>query len=229
MRGTRRLRHGRIGMDEDTTEGGGPAMGSGDDASGDGGRQGSRGSWLLAAGLGLLLAAAAAGLYLNLSGGDGGAASGGPDGRPAAGDASGLSIPADVVDFPTLEGDTASLADYSGQVVVLNLWGTWCPPCRREIPDLVELQERIEPRGGTVIGLAVDSGEPSSIREFAEDFGMNYPVWYGEGQDVVSHYRAMGYPTTLLIDREGVIRERRLGPQTAESLMEDLEPLLAEG
>jgi thiol-disulfide isomerase/thioredoxin len=214
-------------MDEDTTRNDDPATGP--DAPGGGRRPGedgpaSGGSRALAAGLAFLLAAAAAGLYFGLSGGDGG-----PDGRPTGGDGGELAVAAEVVDFPTLEGDTASLADYSGQVVVLNLWGTWCPPCRREIPDLVELQDRIEPRGGTVIGLAVDSGEPSSIRDFAEDFGVNYPIWYGQGQEVVSHYRAMGYPTTLLIDREGVIRERRLGPQTAESLMEDLEPLLAEG
>lgn len=206
-------------MDDDAPQDDGRAAGP------DGGADaGSGRSWTLAAGLGLLLTAAGVGLYLGLSAGDGGA-----EPRPRGGDGGELSIPADVVDFPTLEGDTASLADYRGQVVVLNLWGTWCPPCRREIPDLVELQDRIEPRGATVIGLAVDSGEPSSIRDFAEDFGVNYPIWYGKGQEVVSHYRAMGYPTTLVIDREGVIRARRLGPQTAESLLEDLEPLLAEG
>lgn len=185
--------------------------------------------WLLAGVLGLFLMGATAGLYLGFFSGDGGPASGTSEPVPRGGDGGELSVPAEVVDFPTLEGDTASLADYRGQVVVLNLWGTWCPPCRREIPDLVELQDRIEPRGGTVIGLAVDSGEPSSIREFAEEFGINYPIWHSEGQRVVDAYEAMGFPTTFLIDREGVVRGRHLGPQSAESLMEDLEPLLAEG
>lgn len=183
-------------------------------------------SWILGAVVVVLLGAAGAGLYLGIV-----ARSGGPEPGPAreAAAPGSLAVEADVVAFPTLSGDSASLRDYRGEVVVLNLWGTWCPPCRREIPDLVELQERIEPRGGTVVGLAVDSGSPEEIRAFAEKYGMNYPIWISETRKVVSHYRAMGFPTTLLIDREGVIRERYLGPQTAESLMEDLEPLLEEG
>lgn len=183
-------------------------------------------SWILGAAVVVLLGAAGAGLYLGLA-----ARSGGPEPGPAreAAAPGSLAVEADVVEFPTLSGDSASLRDHRGEVVVLNLWGTWCPPCRREIPDLVELQERIEPRGATVVGLAVDSGSPEEIRAFAEKYGMNYPVWISETRKVVSHYRAMGFPTTLLIDREGVIRERYLGPQTAESLMQDLEPLLEEG
>lgn len=183
-----------------------------------------RWAWLLGGAFGLLLVTAAVGLYVGLTAGEEGPSAA----SPGTGDAP-LSEPAEVVDFPTLAGDTASLADYRGQVVVLNLWGTWCPPCRREIPDLVKLQERIEPRGGTVIGLAVDSGDPASIREFAEEFGMNYPIWYGQGQEVVRHYRAMGYPTTYVIDPEGIVRGRHLGPQTAESLFDEVEPLLPEG
>lgn len=137
-----------------------------------------------------------------------------------------LAIPADVVPFPTLDGDTASLADYRGQVVVLNLWGTWCPPCREEIPDLVRLQEAIAPRGGVVVGLAVDSGSRSEIRSFAEEFGIDYPIWMSDTGTVVDHYRPMGFPTTLVIDREGIIRRRYLGPQTEASLLEGLEPYL---
>lgn len=178
------------------------------------------------AGLAAVLAVAAGGLYLGLVSGEegtrvAGGGAPGPDGP--------LSIPAEVVEFATLQGDSASLEDYRGRVVVLNLWGTWCPPCREEIPDLVKLQERIEPRGGTVVGLAVDSGSPAEIRDFAERFGMNYPVWHARTQTVVEHYRAMGFPTTLLIDRQGIIRERYIGPQTAEDLLADLEPYLAGG
>lgn len=192
-----------------------------------------RSSGLLAGALALLVAVGAVGLYLGLSDGDGGGGAAPRSGAAPAGGSHGgsgsLAEPAAVVDFPTLDGDTASLEDYRGKVVVLNLWGTWCPPCRHEIPHLVDLQERIEPRGGTVVGLAVDSGSPSSIRSFVEEFGINYPIWYARGQRVVGHYDAMGYPTTLLIDREGVIRERYLGPQTTESLLEDLEPYLSRG
>lgn len=170
----------------------------------------------------LLLGLAGAGLYLGLTAGEAGS------GAPPEGEGS-LAIPAATVPFRTLEGDTVTLEDLRGRVVVLNLWGTWCPPCRREIPHLVELQERIEPRGATVVGLAVDSGTPEEIRAFARQFGMNYPIWRGATQTVVEHYRAVGFPTTLIVDRDGIIRERYLGPQSAEELMAGLEPFLAEG
>lgn len=178
--------------------------------------------------LAVLLALAAGGLYLGLARGPAGGADDGDagDAATASSKAGSLAIPADVVPFPTLDGDTASLADYEGRVVVLNLWGTWCPPCRREIPHLVELQRQIEPRGGTVVGLAVDSGEPDEIRAFAEEFGMNYPIWMTRTKKAVDHYEVMGFPTTLIIDGEGIIRERYLGPQTEETLLADLEPFL---
>lgn len=169
----------------------------------------------------LLIVGGAAGLWVGVDGGGGGDGEGASPAEEAS-----LAVPAAVVGFPTLEGDTASLADYRGRVVLLNLWGTWCPPCRREVPDLVELQAEIEPRGATVVGLAVDSGTPAEIREFAERYGINYPIWRSDGRTVVEHYRARGYPTTLLIDREGVIRERFLGAQTKRELMAELEPWL---
>lgn len=137
-----------------------------------------------------------------------------------------LAIEASVVRFATPAGDSASLADYSGQVVVLNLWGTWCPPCRREIPHLVELQRRLEGEGATVVGLAVDSGTPEEVTAFARDFEVNYPVWLGDSRTVVREYEALGFPTTFIVDRDGIIRRRYLGPQTAERLLEDLEPYL---
>lgn len=177
----------------------------------------------LLAALAILALAAGAGLYLGLGAGDG------SGDRPDDGGRGSLAIPAAVVDFPTLDGDTASLADYRGQVVVLNLWGTWCAPCRREVPDLVDLQDSIASRGAVVVGLAVDSGSPAEIRDFAERYGIDYPIWRSDSRRVIRHYRARGYPTTLLIDRDGVIRERYLGAQTTGELLAELRPYLAGG
>lgn len=147
-----------------------------------------------------------------------------------------LEIPAAEVPFRTLEGGTASLADFRGQVVLLNFWGTWCPPCRREIPELVQLQTALSREGGTVIGVAVESGSPGEIRSFAEKFGVNYPIWISDAQTALAHYDAMGYPFTLLIDGSGTIRRQYLGPQSVELLATDVEaltgralPLPAEG
>ncbi|MEE9471148.1 MAG: TlpA disulfide reductase family protein, partial [Gemmatimonadota bacterium] len=120
---------------------------------------------LVLAGIAALVVAFSAG-YIGSAGAESGSA-----------DARWLSIPAPEAEFRTLEGKKASLADYRGQVVILNLWGTWCPPCRREIPELVELQAQLEERGATVVSIAVDSGAEESIRSFASEFGIDYPIW----------------------------------------------------
>jgi thiol-disulfide isomerase/thioredoxin len=131
--------------------------------------------------------------------------------------------------FPTVTGDEASLPDYRGQVVVLNIWGTWCPPCIREIPHLVEVQEAILPRGGTVVGLAVDSGSPEAIDRFWRDrleLEPAYPLWLGTNLEAREHFDAFGLPNTLIIDREGRVQERFLGLVTRNALLEVLEAYL---
>lgn len=168
-------------------------------------------------GLGLVAALGVVGLLLAMG-------IGSPGGERAARGAW-LEIPAADVPFQTLEGGTASLADYRGGVVLLNFWGTWCPPCRREIPELVQLQTALAGAGGTVIGVAVESGSPEAIRAFAEKFGVNYPIWISDVQKALAHYDAMGYPFTLLIDASGTIRRQYLGPQSVEVLAADVEAL----
>jgi len=147
--------------------------------------------------------------------------------RPGVGSA--MAVPAPEVEFPTVEGGKASLADYGGQVVLLNIWGTWCPPCVREIPHLVEVQREIEPRGGTVVGLAVESGAPEDIHAFWEnrlELEPAYPLWMGTNREARRHFEAFGLPNTLIIDRDGVIRKRFLGLVTRDMLLEELEPYL---
>lgn len=134
--------------------------------------------------------------------------------------------PAPTIYFETLEGSTASLLDYTGRVVVLNLWGTWCAPCRYEIPELAELHAAYEDRGAIVIGLAIDSGDAAQIGAFAERYGVNYPIWTSTGAIAVSEFEAVGYPFTLVVDQAGRIRERYLGPQTFATLAADLDALL---
>jgi thiol-disulfide isomerase/thioredoxin len=142
-----------------------------------------------------------------------------------AGDAQGE--PAPTIYFETLDGSSASLLDYAGRVVVLNLWGTWCAPCRYEIPELAELHGTYEERGAIVIGLAIDSGDPAQIRAFAERYGVNYPIWTSTGTIAVSEFGAVGYPLTLLVDQQGRTRKKFLGPQTFSTLAAELDALLA--
>lgn len=128
--------------------------------------------------------------------------------------------------FRTLEGGEASFPDLRGNVVVANLWGTWCLPCRDELPELVELARIYDGRPVVMLGLAVDSGDVDEIRAFLEEFGVEYPNWMMGMDDAVATFGAVGFPTTVIVDREGWIRKELLGPQTAASLTAEIEALL---
>ena len=113
----------------------------------------------------------------------------------------------------SLTGDSVSLADARGRVVLLNVWATWCHPCREEIPVLQALHEQHASRGLELVGVSVDArGEEDTIREFANDFRMTYPVWLDPDERVQSTFLAIGVPATFLIDRDGVLRWRHVGP-----------------
>lgn len=133
---------------------------------------------------------------------------------------------APAVSFATLEGGSASLADLRGHVAIVNFWGTWCLPCRTELPELAELADRFADRGVRVVGIAVDSGDPDAIAAFAAEYGVDYEVWTADMQTAVADFGAVGFPFTLLLDREGWIRKEYLGPQTEASLSREIEALL---
>lgn len=117
----------------------------------------------------------------------------------------------------TLAGDSISLRDLHGRVVLLNLWATWCFPCRQEIPELQALHERLAPRGLEVVGVSVDArGAQEPIREFAGEFGVTYPIWHDPDSRIINTFLAYGVPTTYLIDRAGMIRWKHLGPVQAD-------------
>ena len=135
----------------------------------------------------------------------------------------------DEVRFDTLTGKTDSLSAYRGQVVVLNLWAVWCSPCIMEIPHLVRFQEDLEKVDATVIGLALDSGSAEAILGFWTnrlEIDPVYPLWKGSIEQATEHFDATTFPYTLVIDREGRIRERLLGMQTREDLAGAVEPYL---
>ena len=139
-----------------------------------------------------------------------------------------LEIPTPDVEFQTAAGGTARLSDFEGQIVLLNFWGSWCPPCLIEIPHLVEVQKVLEDLGGTIVGPAVDSGSGADVLKFAEEKGINYPVWMSNYETAVGKFGAAGYPFTLLIDRAGVIRRTYLGPQTSTTLLRDIAALVVD-
>lgn len=113
----------------------------------------------------------------------------------------------------SISGDSVSLADHQGRVVLLNVWATWCHPCRDEIPELRVLHDRYKASGLEVVGVSVDAdGAEENVRQFMQDFQMDYPVWFDPGERISAQFLVIGVPTTFLIDRQGVLRWRKTGP-----------------
>ena len=136
----------------------------------------------------------------------------------------------------TIDGEEFYLSDYAGKVIMLNFWGTWCPPCRKEIPDLVNLQTKYNKDGLEIVGITLNSGSAKDIKKFADGKDMNYTLLTDLGNDetisVTNLYgQTIGQPissipTTLIIDRDGYIVKGYLGPRSEEVFYNDLKELL---
>ena len=138
--------------------------------------------------------------------------------RAAAGGPSGLAgQPAPIFDLRDDRGRTVSLREYRGSLVVMNLWASWCPPCRAEMPDLQRLAEAEAGRGVAVVG--VNEGEsPQRARAFADSLGIHFPIWVDGGQQYGRTYDALGLPTTVILDRQGVVIRAFDGPLTLDEM-----------
>jgi cytochrome c biogenesis protein CcmG/thiol:disulfide interchange protein DsbE len=120
--------------------------------------------------------------------------------------------PAPSYEAVTLDGEPVSLDALRGEVVLLNVWATWCAPCRREIPELQALHTAHRDEGLRVIGVTVDSrSAEEEIRRFVEEFGMTYEIWWDPDQVAVGTFAAAGVPLTVLIGRDGRIVWEHLG------------------
>lgn len=132
----------------------------------------------------------------------------------------------------TLAGDSVTLQSLRGQVVLLNVWATWCHPCRTEIPELLTIYEKYKSRGFTLVGVTIDvDGAEDAIRSFMDEFRMTFPVWHDREESVLTRFRAIGVPSTFLIDKDGILRWRKLGPVTPgdSSLVRILDEITAPG
>ena len=113
----------------------------------------------------------------------------------------------------SLAGDTVALSSFEGAPVLLNLWATWCAPCRRETPYLQTLHERYAGQGLRVVGVTVDTrGAASAVRDFIGEFGVTYTILSDPDMVSMDRYAVIGLPATFLLDRGGVIRHMVTGP-----------------
>lgn len=130
--------------------------------------------------------------------------------------------------FDDLDGKLVALADFKGKPLVLNFWATWCPPCRKEIPDLVEIHSRYAARGVAVIGVAVE--EKARVPEFVKANNVDYPILLGKDKGIALLQalgnKAAGLPYTVVLDRQGNVVFTKRGALTRERLEQILEPLL---
>ena len=148
-----------------------------------------------------------------------------------------VSIPAPEFTLATTDGDLVSLSDLKGKVVLLNFWGTWCGPCRIELPDFIKLHDKYNKDGLEIVGITIRRGESiEDVAKFKDQWGLNYlllnDISGNEVSKVTMDYsRAIGQmisgiPTTLVIDREGFIVSGFIGPRKEQVFYDAIKPYL---
>ncbi len=124
-----------------------------------------------------------------------------------------------------LQGDLVSLSDYKGKVVLVNFFATYCPPCRLEMSDFVELQKEYGPRGFVVLAISVDQNPQIVLPRFAEAMKLNFPVLIATSKVIKDYGNIYGLPVSFLIDRDQKIMKRFMGMVTKDMLV----PLIEKG
>lgn len=133
--------------------------------------------------------------------------------------------PAPVFTAHSLTNQQITLSDYQGDVVLVNFWATWCPPCKAEMPDLNAFYEAHKEEGFTV--LAVNAYEDESlVRPFIEANGFTFPVLLDPDGIITDYYKVRSYPTSIIIDRTGTVRHIQIGLIFPEQLDSYILPLL---
>ncbi|MBZ5612412.1 MAG: TlpA family protein disulfide reductase [Acidobacteriia bacterium] len=115
-------------------------------------------------------------------------------------------------DFSVQDSDhKVTLSEFRGQVVVLNFWATWCPPCIEETPSLVQMQARLKNKGVVVLAVSIDADD-AAYHKFLKDYSVNMVTVRDEAKKASTLYGTFGWPESYVIDRSGVIRRKFIGP-----------------
>lgn len=137
-----------------------------------------------------------------------------------------VSLPAPSLSLQNINGRTESLLDYRDQVVLVNNWATWCPPCKAEMPTLVSYYQDHLAEGFVII--SIEAGESQQqVQEFATQYKMTFPIWLDPGGVAMDAFKNQNLPSSYVIDRSGVIRVMWVGEINRAMLEKYVTPLLA--
>jgi thiol-disulfide isomerase/thioredoxin len=122
-------------------------------------------------------------------------------------------FPAPAWQLKDVDGKVVSSEQFKGKVVVVDFWATWCGPCREEIPGYIELQKKYAADGVVFIGMSIDQQGPEVVKQFIEKFGVTYQIVMAEDSTLDAFGGAEAIPTTLIVDRAGTVRDRKVGAE----------------
>jgi len=159
--------------------------------------------------------------------------------NPSGGDSQSITLtaaatgPAPRVDKPapdfrvtTLDGQVFQLSDFRGQPVWISFWATWCPPCRAENPDIEAVYEANRDQGLVIIALSI--GESTdTVRDYVARTGLTYTIGLDQGTDIAAQYRIVGIPTHFFVDRDGIIRDWRIGSMSEGTMEKKVAQIMA--
>jgi peroxiredoxin len=121
--------------------------------------------------------------------------------------------PAPNFTFPGLDGKNVSLADHKGKVVLLNIWATWCAPCVAEMPSMEKLYQELKNEGFELLAVSIDESGAEAVTPFMEKHKLSFPVLLDTRGDIKSLYRVTGVPESFIMDKDGIIVEKVIGPR----------------
>lgn len=130
--------------------------------------------------------------------------------------------------LPDISGKQRSILEWRGKILIINFWATWCPPCLKEIPEFIALQDQLGGKGLQFIGIAIDEKEP--VETYIASVKLNYPILIGEDAGVaLAHHlgnKVNAVPYSIVVDRNGIIIHRQAGEFLREQILEIINPLL---
>lgn len=120
--------------------------------------------------------------------------------------------PAPDFNFPTLKGGQAKLSDYRGKVVLINVWATWCNPCREEMPSMERLYQNMKGQPFEILAVSIDVRGATDVEPFAKQLALTFPILLDTDKKITGLYHTTGQPESFIVDKNGVVVDRIIGP-----------------